>query len=121
MDLLIHHHDKETYMSDLVRSVTDDSFADDVAKAETPVLLVFGANGNDPWRRMLPLLDEAAKAYDRRLQIMTMDVESNRDIPAHFGIRKIPTSMVFKGGELATTKVGALSLTEISEFVDANL
>jgi thioredoxin 1 len=107
--------------SELIKHVTDDSFSDDVAKAETPVLVDFWAEWCGPCKMIAPILDEAAKAYDGKVQIVKMNVDENRDIPAKFGIRGIPTLMLFKGGDLAATKVGALSKAQLTAFLDGHL
>ena len=68
-----------------------------------------------------PILDEVATSYSGKLTVAKMNVDQNRDVPAKFGIRGIPTLMVFKGGQLAATKVGALSKAQLTAFIDANL
>lgn len=74
-----------------------------------------------PCKAIAPILDEVSKAYDGRVQITKMNVDENRTIPAKFGIRGIPTLMLFKDGQLAATKVGALSKAQLTAFLDANL
>jgi len=107
--------------SELIKHITDDSFSDDVAKADKPVLVDFWAEWCGPCKMIAPILDETAKAYDGKVQIVKMNVDENRDIPAKYGIRGIPTLMLFKGGDLAATKVGALSKAQLTAFLDGHL
>ena len=93
--------------SDLIKHVSDTSFDTDVLKSDKPVLVDFWAEWCGPCKAIAPTLDELAGTYDGKLQIAKVNVDENREIPAKFGIRGIPTLMVFKGGQLAATKVGA--------------
>ena len=107
--------------SELIKHVTDDSFGTDVLKSDKPVLVDYWAEWCGPCKMIAPILDEVSKDYDGRLQIAKMNVDENRDVPAKFGIRGIPTLMLFKGGELAATKVGALSKAQLIAFIDGHL
>lgn len=107
--------------SDLIKHVTDDSFDDDVLKSDRPVLVDYWAEWCGPCKMIAPILDEAASQYGERLQVAKMNVDENREIPARFGIRGIPTLMLFKGGELVATKVGALPKAQLAAFIDAHL
>ena len=107
--------------SELIKNVTDASFETDVLKADRPVLVDYWAEWCGPCKMIAPILDEASKSYDGRLQITKMNVDENRDVPAKFGIRGIPTLMLFKDGQLAATKVGALSKAQLTAFLDGNL
>lgn len=107
--------------SELIKHVTDASFDSDVLKSDKPVLVDYWAEWCGPCKMIAPILDEASKAYDGKLQIAKMNVDENRDVPAKFGIRGIPTLMLFKGGELAATKVGALTKAQLTAFIDDHL
>jgi thioredoxin 1 len=108
-------------MSDLIKHTTDASFEQDVLKSSTPVLIDYWAEWCGPCRMVAPILDEIAGEYQGRLQIMKVNVDENRNVPAKYGIRGIPTLMLFKNGEVAATKVGALSKTQLTSFLDANI
>ena len=95
--------------SDLVKHVTDATFEADVLQSVQPILVDYWAEWCGPCKMIAPILDEVSVAYEGKLQIAKMNVDENREIPAKFGIRGIPTLMLFKDGKLAATKVGALS------------
>ena len=107
--------------SELIKHVTDESFGSDVLKADKPVLVDYWAEWCGPCKQIAPILDEVSKTYDGRVQIAKMNVDENREVPQKFGIRGIPTLMLFKGGELAATKVGALSKAQLTAFLDEHL
>ncbi|MBW4046900.1 MAG: thioredoxin TrxA [Betaproteobacteria bacterium] len=108
-------------MSDLIKHTTDASFDQDVLKSATPVLIDYWAEWCGPCRMVAPILDEIAGEYQGRLNVMKVNVDENRSIPAKYGIRGIPTLMLFKNGEVAATKVGALSKSQLTSFLDANI
>jgi thioredoxin 1 len=107
--------------SELIKHVTDDSFGDDVLQSDKPVLVDYWAEWCGPCKMIAPILDEAATQYGERLRIAKLNVDENREIPAKFGIRGIPTLMLFKDGQLAATKVGALSKAQLTAFLDGHL
>ena len=107
--------------SELIKHITDASFDEDVLQAEKPVLVDYWAEWCGPCRMIAPILDDIAKDFGDKLQVAKMDVDKNQEIPAKFGVRGIPTLMLFKNGQLAATKVGALSKAQLAAFVEGNL
>jgi thioredoxin 1 len=107
--------------SEQIKHVTDASFSTDVLGADKPVLVDYWAEWCGPCKMIAPILDEVSKDYDGRLQIAKMNVDENRDVPAKYGIRGIPTLMLFKGGELVATKVGAMPKAQLTAFIDGHL
>ena len=107
--------------SDLIKNITDTTFEADVLLADKPVLVDYWAAWCGPCKMIAPILDEISTAYDGKLQVAKMNVDENRDIPAKFGIRGIPTLMIFKNGQLAATKVGSLSKAQLTEFINQQL
>jgi thioredoxin 1 len=107
--------------SDLIKHVTDASFEADVLQATQPTLVDYWAEWCGPCKMIAPILDEVSASYAGKLQIAKMNVDENRDIPAKFGIRGIPTLMLFKDGQLAATKVGAMSKAQLTAFIDQQL
>ena len=107
--------------SDLIKHISDASFEADVLQSGTPVLVDYWAEWCGPCKMIAPILDDVASAYQGKLTIAKMNVDENREIPAKFGIRGIPTLMLFKDGELAATKAGALAKAQLTAFIDQNL
>jgi thioredoxin 1 len=107
--------------SDLIKHISDSSFDNDVLKADKPVLVDYWAEWCGPCKMIAPILDEVSESYKDKLQIAKMNVDENREIPAKFGIRGIPTLMLFKNGQLAATKVGAMSKAQLTAFIDQQL
>ena len=107
--------------SELIKHVTDATFETDVLQSSQPVLVDYWAEWCGPCKMIAPILDEVSAAYAGKLQIAKMNVDENRDIPAKFGIRGIPTLMLFKDGQLAATKVGAMSTAQMTAFLDQQL
>ena len=108
-------------MSDNITHVTDATFDTDVLKSDTPVLVDFWAEWCGPCKMLAPILEEVAVSHAGRVKIAKVDVDDNREIAAKYGIRGIPTLMLFKNGELAAQKVGALSKAQLTAFVDSNV
>ena len=104
-------------MSDKIVHVSDATFDQEVLNSELPVLVDFWAEWCGPCKMIAPVLDELADQFDGKLKIAKVDVDANPDIPPKFGIRGIPTLLVFKGGNAEATKVGALSKTQLEEWV----
>ena len=107
--------------SELIKHVSDSSFEADVLQTGTTVLVDYWAEWCGPCKMIAPILDEVASAYQGKLQVAKMNVDENREVPAKFGIRGIPTLMLFKDGELVATKVGALSKAQLTAFIDQQL
>ena len=107
--------------NELIKQVTDATFETEVLNAGSPVLVDFWAEWCGPCKMIAPILDEVATSYDGKLQVAKMNVDDNREVPAKFGIRGIPTLMLFKDGQLAATKVGALSKAQLTAFIDQQL
>ena len=108
-------------MTDSIKHVTDTSFESDVLKSDIPVLVDYWAEWCGPCKMIAPLLDDAAKAYQGRVMIAKLNVDDNPDTAAKFGIRGIPTLMLFKDGKAAATKVGAMSKSQLTAFLDESL
>ena len=98
-------------------AVTDATFTDDVLQSDTPVLLDFWAEWCGPCKKMGPALEEVSEAFDGRVKIAKMDIQENPDTPGKFHVRGIPTLMIFKGGQVVVTKVGAMTKTKLAEWV----
>ena len=107
--------------SDLIKHTSDATFESDVLKSDKPVIVDFWAEWCGPGKMIAPILDEVASGYEGKLLITKMNVDENRDVPAKFGIRGIPTLMIFKDGQLAATKVGAMSKAQLTAFIDQQL
>ena len=107
--------------NELIKHVSDSSVETDVLQSDKPVLVDSWAEWCGPCKAIAPTLDELATAYDGKLQIAKVNVDENRAVPAKFGIRGIPTLMVFKNGQLSATKVGALTKAQLSQFIDQQL
>ncbi|MGV0953554.1 MAG: thioredoxin TrxA [Fluviibacter sp.] len=108
-------------MSEHIVHVTDSSFAEDVTNSAEPVLLDFWAEWCGPCKMIAPILDDIAKEYAGKLKIAKINIDENQQTPAQFGVRGIPTLMLFKGGSVEATKVGALSKSQLVAFLDGHL
>jgi thioredoxin 1 len=107
--------------SELIKHVSDTSFEDDVLKAGKPVLVDFWAEWCGPCKSFAPVLDEIAKEYQDRLTIAKLDIDSNPSTPGRYGIRGIPTVILYKDGQAAAQSVGAMSKSRLTAFLDSNL
>lgn len=108
-------------MSEHIKHISDASFENDVVKSATPVLVDYWAEWCGPCRSIAPILDEVAKEFKGRLTVAKMNVDENQATPAKFGIRGIPTLMIFKDGAVVGTKVGAVSKSQLTSFIESNL
>ncbi|MCK4950992.1 MAG: thioredoxin TrxA [Gammaproteobacteria bacterium] len=108
-------------MSDQIVYITDDAFEAEVLKSEQPVLVDYWAEWCGPCKMIAPILDEIAGEYAGRLKIAKLNIDDNPGTPPKYGIRGIPTLMIFKGGNVEATKVGAVSKSQLTAFIDSNI
>ena len=108
-------------MSEHIHYVTDGNFDAEVLQCQTPVLVDYWAEWCGPCKTIAPILDDIAKDYAGKLKVAKLNIDENQDTPAKFGIRGIPTLMLFKGGNVEATKVGALSKSQLTAFIDSNI
>ena len=108
-------------MSDSIVHVTDDSFEDEVLKSPEPVLVDYWADWCGPCKMIAPVLDEIAGEYAGRIKVAKLNIDENPNTPPRYGIRGIPTLMLFRQGEVEATKVGAVSKSQLTAFIDSNL
>lgn len=108
-------------MSDQIVHTGDASFENDVLKSQLPVLVDYWAEWCGPCKMIAPILDEAATTYQGKLKIAKVNVDQNAHLTQKYGIRSIPTLMLFKGGNVQAQKIGALSKSQLSAFIDTNI
>ncbi|MCB1785928.1 MAG: thioredoxin TrxA [Chromatiaceae bacterium] len=108
-------------MSDKIVHVSDDSFESEVLQSAEPVLVDYWAEWCGPCKMIAPVLDEIAAEYEGRVKIAKLNIDDNPNTPPRYGIRGIPTLMLFKDGEVEATKVGAVSKSQLTAFIDSNL
>ena len=104
-----------------IQHITDASFEPEVLKSEVPVLVDYWAEWCGPCKSIAPMLEDVAREYGGRLKVAKINVDENQSTPAKFGIRGIPTLMLFKNGNVEATKVGALSKSQLTAFLDSNI
>lgn len=108
-------------MSENIVHTTDSEWDADVLKSDKPVLVDYWAEWCGPCKMIAPILDEIAEEYGDRLKICKIDIDANQETPPKYGIRGIPTLMLFKDGDVAATKIGALSKSQLAAFIDSNI
>lgn len=108
-------------MSEKILHISDDDFEEKVLKAGSPVLVDYWAEWCGPCKMIAPILDDIAGEYEGRLSVAKINIDDNPATPQRYGVRGIPTLMLFKNGEVEATKVGALSKSQLTAFLDSNL
>ena len=108
-------------MSETITHITDSTFEQEVLASDQPVLVDYWAEWCGPCKMIAPILDEIAKEYDGKLKIAKLNIDENPETPPKYGIRGIPTLMIFKSGDVASTKVGALSKSQLTAFIDQSI
>ena len=108
-------------MSDSILHITDSSFEEEVLKSARPIMLDFWAEWCGPCKMIAPILDELAEQYKGKLTFAKINIDDNQKTPETYAVRGIPTLMLFKDGEVAATKVGAASKSQLEAFIDANI
>jgi thioredoxin 1 len=108
-------------MSDNIQHVTDESFGADVLGSDRPVLVDYWAEWCGPCKMVAPILEEIADEYAGKIKVCKLDIDTNQNTPPKYGIRGIPTLMLFRNGEVEATKVGVLSKSQLAAFLDSNI
>ena len=108
-------------MSEKILYLTDDTFEDEVLKSSAPVLVDYWAEWCGPCKMIAPILDEIASEYTGKIKVAKLNIDDNPQTPPRYGIRGIPTLMLFKDGNVEATKVGALSKSQLTAFIDSNI
>ena len=108
-------------MSEHITHISDDAFEQEVLQSQLPVLVDYWAEWCGPCKMIAPILDEVSKEYAGRLKVAKLNIDENQQTPPKSGIRGIPTLMLFKNGNVEATKVGALSKSQLTAFIDSNI
>jgi len=108
-------------VSDKIVYLTDDSFEEEVLQSEKAVLVDYWADWCGPCKMIAPVLEEIANEYEGKIKVAKLNIDENSGTPPKYGIRGIPTLMLFKGGNVEATKVGALSKSQLTAFIDSNM
>ncbi|MFK2902766.1 MULTISPECIES: thioredoxin TrxA [Dyella] len=108
-------------MSDLITHVSDAAFEQEVLKSDTPVLLDFWAEWCGPCKAIAPVLDELAKQYEGKLRVVKINIDQNQQTPRTYGVRGIPTLMMFKNGKVEATQIGAVGKGQLTQMIDKAL
>jgi thioredoxin 1 len=108
-------------MSDKIVYLSDATFEDEVLKSDGPVLVDYWAEWCGPCKMIAPILDEIAESYEGKVKVAKLNIDENNETPPKYGIRGIPTLMLFKDGNVEATKVGAVSKSQLMAFIDSNI
>ncbi len=108
-------------MSEHTVHISDATFESEVLHSQVPVLVDYWAEWCGPCKMIAPILDDVAREYSGKLKIAKLNIDENQETPPKFGIRGIPTLMLFKNGNVEATKVGALSKSQLNAFIDSNI
>lgn len=108
-------------MSENVHNVSDSSFDADILQSDMPVLVDFWAEWCGPCKAIAPIIEEVAEKYSGKLKVAKVNIDDNPESPAKYGVRGIPTLLLFKNGNVEATKVGALSMSQLTAFIDSQL
>lgn len=108
-------------MSEQIVHLSDDSFETEVLQSSVPVLVDYWAEWCGPCKMIAPVLDEIAQEYEGKIKLAKLNIDDNPSTPPRYGIRGIPTLMIFKDGEVEATKVGAVSKSQLTAFIDSNI
>lgn len=108
-------------MSEKITHITDETFDDEVLNSTQPVLIDYWAEWCGPCKMIAPVLEEVAEDYDEKLKVVKLNIDDNPETPPKYGIRGIPTLMIFKNGNVEATKVGAVSKSQLTAFIDSSL
>ena len=108
-------------MNEFIHHVSDATFEPEVLKSEVPVLVDYWAEWCGPCKAIAPVLNEVAKEYSGKIKVAKVNVDENQETPRKYGIRGIPTLMLFKNGNVEAQKVGALSKSQLTAFLDSNI
>ncbi|MBI5752470.1 MAG: thioredoxin TrxA [Hydrogenophilales bacterium] len=108
-------------MSEHIHYISDDSFEQEVLQSAMPVLVDYWADWCGPCKMIAPILDEVAQEYAGKIKVAKLNIDENQQTPPKYGIRGIPTLMIFKNGNVEATKVGALSKSQLTAFIDSNV
>ncbi len=108
-------------MSTHITYLSDDTFEQEVLQSQLPVLVDYWAEWCGPCKMIAPILDDISKEYEGRIKVAKLNIDENQNTPPKYGIRGIPTLMLFKNGNVEATKVGALSKSQLTAFIDSNI